>query len=1465
MSIYNMMGDIAGYQTINMGTVVKLIRMISAGGKIGDSVDTATSQGTVPLSPELFRRADVNGDGVLNDADVNLMEKYIMYGGDESFFANANFNEPPFFEIGDKVQKYNQPEAAVWQITGINKTLLTTTGTGVYYLRLIQDGSDWSGNVGAMWGISMVHLYYTKAVAYKFAVGDFIQNIYGGPINLVLRVDPTIEVLIGSPGAYLAKVVGESNEAWPIGTELWLDFDQADKYYEKVDYELPTYIITAQAETGGTISPSGQVAVSIFDSETFTIKATLAGYILAEVIIDGESVGAVPSDSYTYTFDNVMADHTITARFAVGGGAVQMGKIAHSSESGFDTSDYGSAANNQVIPIDHYVALAPSWYNNSQAVFAGYIKVSVACPDGTKITPSASSGNGQTLPIMEGDEAEIGYVYFLPFKVTQAGTYTITAKLYASSSSTRILALLSWSIIVEDVPKGAVEPGVIVGNPDVAITDRMGISLNQPVQIAVKWINNSANIKFAGEVLLSVIHKQSGDYLNLEAVEGQNQELGPMESGYVTFKAFTPVTAGEYVLSAGLWYGNIGLSTISWTMVANVPAGKIGYGKINIDDAGWIAAGDQNIKQLSAVKLKPSWTNTSLGPFDGTLEVNVKYPDGTYQLLAPYTKQPITVAQGKLAEVLFENLNVNLIGAYQILIYLKCGTTLLDEQSYTLNVMDIPKGAVSPAYIIDNYGRVWPYQDINHRSADVSGSYLKDFKLQIAWINNSLNLKFAGRIDLEITYPSGVTDGLEAIYGNNLSAEPLERKYVTFNWLFRPGTHTFKATLRESNSDKVLSTYSWTTSFFVSDVDPKNRMILAKGFIDSLYESVGTRGFMKEYQGFPLRLYCRDTRTNLFLGTWYDYTTRQPVSDLSINKTLVSSDKASISIADVNFTIGRDYEGDMISYKIAFKGDYTGDLHYDVYLGNSLIWSNLGKETPSFEIPGVVYFQYGLPAMRYTLRHGSQLGRWTYLVWGETTKSTRLTNVRNTYFGSGSPDIYDPLFGQNSSMSDNFIYTSVAYKDTLTAIKKMEVGVNPNRYPYVSKIQSTNSLGIYLAQAPMDPLGQCLQAIHILNKYKSASRKYKNNTPFSPTFATLTPLGVAQDVYKKYNGFGIPISTILSSSDYSSGVRTASFLILVTLLGYKYKIAEMKTIADEVFSRLNEADTSPQAIENFIVTAENGHLLRPQYSGCFYGVWRNNHSYFNGLRTDISAVTDQTGISEMVDFLNMPSEEIGPIPANQESCMTMLQAFRVYCHYALGFDYPSNKYLPGESNTAAAVPAQIATPSKVSDAGLPYPPESLIAYKTKGLLISSFFSKYKIPSRYQSYWKTLKFILHTEYPIEIGDGGELASAAAVLNEFSIHANLNYISIGILAHEIAHLCSTSISMDSFYNALQSLIATGSSSVLNLLMGSEAWAHWAGNDSKFNNLSMQILEQHADVYRFLGKYMPTELKIYYPKLF
>jgi hypothetical protein len=100
----------------------------------------------------------------------------------------------------------------------------------------------------------------------------------------------------------------DGGEYYPTTTGLSVKYVSQLLIYSNLS---ATYTITASAGSHGSITPSGSVSVNYGASQSFSI-APSSGYHVTNVLVDGSSVGAVTS----YTFTNVTANHTISASFA---------------------------------------------------------------------------------------------------------------------------------------------------------------------------------------------------------------------------------------------------------------------------------------------------------------------------------------------------------------------------------------------------------------------------------------------------------------------------------------------------------------------------------------------------------------------------------------------------------------------------------------------------------------------------------------------------------------------------------------------------------------------------------------------------------------------------------------------------------------------------------------------------------------------------------------------------------------------------------------------------------------------------------------------------------------------------------------------------------------------------------------------------------------------------------------------
>ena len=168
-----------------------------------------------------------------------------------------------------------------------------------------------SPNGGEEWALGSTHnITWTGATDLPFKIrlddhrtGQVIfishEGIVGGSYSWTIPTDLT-------PGAYYV-------------IKIWCylyppDVPEKIEYYDYSDNHFSItgpLTISASAGTGGTISPSGDVAVPWKGNQTFTINPD-QGYYILDVQIDDESVGAISS----YTFNNVIDNHTISATFA---------------------------------------------------------------------------------------------------------------------------------------------------------------------------------------------------------------------------------------------------------------------------------------------------------------------------------------------------------------------------------------------------------------------------------------------------------------------------------------------------------------------------------------------------------------------------------------------------------------------------------------------------------------------------------------------------------------------------------------------------------------------------------------------------------------------------------------------------------------------------------------------------------------------------------------------------------------------------------------------------------------------------------------------------------------------------------------------------------------------------------------------------------------------------------------------
>jgi hypothetical protein len=182
-----------------------------------------------------------------------------------------------------------------------------------------------------------------------------------------------------------------------------------------------TYTITATAGANGSISPSGDTTINSGGSQTYTITAN-TGYRIADVLVDGSSVGAVAS----YTFTSVTSGHTIAASFAINTFTITATAAANgsTSPSGTATINYGG---NQA-----YTITASTGYHIVAVLVDGASVGAVATYTFTSVTTSHTIAvsfaiNTYTITPTVGDHGSISPFVAMTVNYGDSQTFTIAA------------------------------------------------------------------------------------------------------------------------------------------------------------------------------------------------------------------------------------------------------------------------------------------------------------------------------------------------------------------------------------------------------------------------------------------------------------------------------------------------------------------------------------------------------------------------------------------------------------------------------------------------------------------------------------------------------------------------------------------------------------------------------------------------------------------------------------------------------------------------------------------------------------------------------------------------------------------------------------------------------------------------------------------------------------------------------
>jgi uncharacterized repeat protein (TIGR01451 family) len=207
-------------------------------------------------------------------------------------------------------------------------------------------------------------------------------------------------------GYHISDVLVDGSSVGPVSSYTFNNVTA--NHTISASFAINTYTINASAGPGGSVSPSGMVSVNYGGSQTFSITPNSC-YHIADVTVDGNSVGAVSS----YTFNNVTANHTISASFAINIYTISTSVSPSGSGNANGGGDYACGEQVSLTAMANPGYLFVNWTENGNPVsssnpytftassnrtlVANFIPVSgQVTVDGTNCA-QFSSGNAQTL------------------------------------------------------------------------------------------------------------------------------------------------------------------------------------------------------------------------------------------------------------------------------------------------------------------------------------------------------------------------------------------------------------------------------------------------------------------------------------------------------------------------------------------------------------------------------------------------------------------------------------------------------------------------------------------------------------------------------------------------------------------------------------------------------------------------------------------------------------------------------------------------------------------------------------------------------------------------------------------------------------------------------------------------------------------------------------------------------------
>ncbi len=268
----------------------------------------ATFYGTVTLTGSRVIKRSAGYSGILfnvgGGGESVSIKNLILDGGNSGTGALIYQNGASEIKLLSDAVLRNNPATAVSQNANCTLKmydgLISGNGTGVYVKAASCTFEYYGGTITG----NEKNVYLDDGT--KILVGGAVTS---SPIGITTKTAPTSDSAIlaaEGKGGY-TLTASDAGHFFSDNVNFTTTLNEGKIYLET----LPPININASVGEGGSITPSGNIAVAQGNNQRFEITVE-SGYRLADVKVDGSSVGAVSE----YTFSNVLAPHTIVAEFS---------------------------------------------------------------------------------------------------------------------------------------------------------------------------------------------------------------------------------------------------------------------------------------------------------------------------------------------------------------------------------------------------------------------------------------------------------------------------------------------------------------------------------------------------------------------------------------------------------------------------------------------------------------------------------------------------------------------------------------------------------------------------------------------------------------------------------------------------------------------------------------------------------------------------------------------------------------------------------------------------------------------------------------------------------------------------------------------------------------------------------------------------------------------------------------------